>query len=122
MTRRLVSGGSLWLVQALCLAVLLPGCVTIWRARDAAGGVLSFVLFPLPLLVMAWLVGALPAVALWRGPALLLIGAAVITAASVAVHTLVRGPMRAAAVVALQTALGITTLMLQEYWRAWSGL
>lgn len=113
---------GLWLAQALCLAVLLPSCGTLWRSRDMAGATLSFALFPLPVLVLAWLIGVLSSAALWRGPLLLLAGAATVFIASTLVRAFVRGPASAAAVLSLQVTLGIITFMFRETLLTWTGL
>jgi hypothetical protein len=120
---RLADGAAgLWLAQALCLGVLLPGCVTLWSSREFASGVLGFVLFPLPVLVLAWLMGVLPVSALLRGPVVLAGGAVVVAAAVMALCRWLPAPARAAAVLTLQAGLGTATLMWREAWLAWTGL
>ncbi len=112
---------GLWLSQALCLTVLMPGCATLWSLREAAAGVVSFVLFPLPVLVLGWLMGVLPAHALAGGPLVLAAGAALALAAATAMRAL-PGAGAAAGLLSLQAGLGTATVIFRGSWLAWTGL
>lgn len=99
----------------------MPGCATLWSLREAAAGVVSFVLFPLPVLVLGWLMGVLPAHALAGGPLVLAAGAALALAAATAMRAL-PGAGAAAGLLSLQAGLGTATVIFRGSWLAWTGL
>lgn len=114
---------GLWIAQALCLAVLLPACVTLWTAREAASGAALFVLVPLPVLTLAWLMGVLPAAVSLRGLLLLGAGAVLVLAAMGCLRVSARPTLAGAAMmVLLQTGLGSVTLVFRDSWLDWVGL
>ena len=114
---------GLWIAQALVLLALLPACVTLWNTREAAGTVFVFVIFPLPLLVLVWLIGSLPAATLLGGIVGLALEASLILALAMAARAFALRNVACAAVVFLQqVGLGTVIVVYRDSWMGWAGM
>ena len=114
---------TLWLAQALALAVLLPTYVGLRTPSVAAAGILIFVLSPLPVLCVAWLMGVLPIQSALSGVLSLAVIAMVLVLGVNRLFDYLPGPrLLPAATVLAQLAFVSVILVMGDRWLEWSEL